>query len=111
MAWIGGRKGFVLGGGNAKSISKMAGDLPAGIETGGSTLSRDITAILMGRGSQAGGSQGARRANAGAQSMPQDMKLPAWLKTGESIWYLSRRSGHKVEVIVEMVNTAKCEVE
>merc|ERR1719263_1995868 len=44
-------------------------------------------------------------------AVPQDMKIPPWLVTGAKVCYLSRTSGQKSEVIVEMVNTAKCEVE
>eukprot|EP00913_Durusdinium_trenchii_P034491 g32267.t1 len=70
--------------------TRNAGDLPPDTSEGHKPASLNLTAVLMGRGARIASSQGI---NAHRPS------------------YLSRSSGEKIEVVVEMVNTAKQEVE
>mmetsp|Transcript_36636 Transcript_36636/g.77876 ORF Transcript_36636/g.77876 Transcript_36636/m.77876 type:complete len:210 (+) Transcript_36636:50-679(+) len=110
MAWIGGRKGRM--GGNPGSVSKMSGDLPASIDaTTNRSANMDLTAVLMGRGAKAvGGHAGTPRHMQGAQ-VATDVKIPEWIEPGAHICYLSRSTGQRLEVVVEMVNQQKAEVE
>merc|ERR1712129_156904 len=43
--------------------------------------------------------------------IPQDMGVPSWIVPDAKICYLSRSTGQRIEVVVEMVNTTKGEVE
>ncbi|CAJ1460542.1 unnamed protein product [Effrenium voratum] len=94
---------------------KNAGDLPPDTSEGGrGASSLSLTAVLMGRGARFGGAASAPRgggASAPTNSVPSDWKLPEWIKPDAHICYNSRSSGEKIEVVVEMVNTAKQEVE
>mmetsp|Transcript_9861 Transcript_9861/g.17134 ORF Transcript_9861/g.17134 Transcript_9861/m.17134 type:complete len:201 (-) Transcript_9861:54-656(-) len=109
MAWIGGRKGRM--GGNPGSVSKMSGDLPASIDsTTNRSANMDLTAVLMGRGAKAVGGHSGHARHMQAQT-PQDVKVPDWIEAGAHICYLSRSTAQRIEVVVEMVNTSKAEVE
>mmetsp|Transcript_24482 Transcript_24482/g.42838 ORF Transcript_24482/g.42838 Transcript_24482/m.42838 type:complete len:213 (-) Transcript_24482:3-641(-) len=130
MCWIGGRKGKIgIMGGNPGSVMKAQGDLPSSIETGMSAGSRrNLTSVLMGSISAGEGKRPGQIApwkspkpgmpdpmGAGiprsAEPQRTNVELPAWIKTDAHLCYLSRSSGKVLEVIVEMVNSAKCEVE
>ncbi|CAL1139114.1 unnamed protein product [Cladocopium goreaui] len=117
MPWGGGGSSRRSAGGNPGSISRNAGDLPPDTSEGHKPASLNLTAVLMGRGARIASTQGinAHRPsgapNANANSVPGDWKLPEWIKPDAHICYLSRSSGEKIEVVVEMVNTAKQEVE
>ncbi|CAE8628443.1 unnamed protein product [Polarella glacialis] len=111
MPWGGGTtKGL---GGNPGSISRFAGDLPGGGESGNSGAGGlNLTAVLMGRGARASQGRSARAAQAPqAASLPTDWKLPDWIQPDAHVCYLSRSTGGKLEVVIEMVNSAKNEVE
>merc|ERR1711972_1246809 len=47
----------------------------------------------------------------GDAPLPADFVLPTWIKVDAHLRYLSRSSRKTMEVIVEMVNSAKGEVE
>ncbi|CAK8991535.1 Hypothetical protein SCF082_LOCUS2700 [Durusdinium trenchii] len=105
-------------GGNPGSINRNAGDLPPDTSEGHKPASLNLTAVLMGRGARIASSQGinAHRPSPAApgtsgSSLSPEFKLPEWIKPDAHICYLSRSSGEKIEVVVEMVNTAKQEVE
>lgn len=109
-AWIGGRKGRM--GGNPQSVNKSSGDLPAASDSVNRSLGLSITSVLMGRGVQQASQFRTSQPSVSAPlTSPEDVKLPAWLVAGAHVCYLSRSTGQRLEVIVEMVNTAKGEVE
>eukprot|EP00929_Paragymnodinium_shiwhaense_P061178 TRINITY_DN30556_c0_g1_i1.p2 TRINITY_DN30556_c0_g1~~TRINITY_DN30556_c0_g1_i1.p2 ORF type:complete len:193 (+),score=43.62 TRINITY_DN30556_c0_g1_i1:75-653(+) len=126
--WIGGRKGFG-GGGNPSSVRRASGDLPAAIETGGGLgRNKNLTAVLMGTSGSSGGATALAAmpwqrgklmaakptmpaAGSGGTAIPQDMVLPPWIKIDAHLSYWSQSAGRKTEVVVEMVNHKKCEVE
>eukprot|EP00933_Yihiella_yeosuensis_P074205 TRINITY_DN83036_c0_g1_i1.p1 TRINITY_DN83036_c0_g1~~TRINITY_DN83036_c0_g1_i1.p1 ORF type:complete len:184 (+),score=31.45 TRINITY_DN83036_c0_g1_i1:59-610(+) len=110
MPWgSGGKSGM---GGNPGKISRNAGDLPpdtSGRGGGGRTGGLDLTSVLMGRGVKVANRGGV--AQAPMMQIPADWKLPEWIHLDAHICYISTRTGEKFEVVVEMVNTAKNEVE
>jgi len=139
MCWIGARKGRV--GGNPGSVNKSEGDLPSAIERGGGSNCRmkNLTAVLMGssaagRGKReplvpwksppsAAASSGVSVQAAAVSARDTDktvggpgrpkmsVELPTWIKTDARLCYLSKSNGKVHEVVVEMVNSAKSEVE
>ncbi|CAE7698369.1 unnamed protein product [Symbiodinium pilosum] len=119
MPWGGGGGSKNTLGGNPGRISRMAGDLPPDTSEGHKPASLNLTAVLMGRGARVASSQGinAHRApmpgapTSALSSLPTNWKMPDWIKPDAHICYNSRSTGEKVEVVVEMVNTAKQEVE
>jgi len=123
MCWIGRRKGRL--GGNPGSVTKAEGDLPSAIETGAQGR-KNLIAVLTGSaraGQRRGNPQApwkSRRDLAGlptpeASSVPrgqsQQAELPKWIKVDGHLTYMSRSSGKMMEVVVEMINSAKREVE
>eukprot|EP00434_Breviolum_minutum_P016144 symbB.v1.2.014226.t1/scaffold1035.1/size234022/2 len=120
MPWGGGGSSRRSAGGNPGRISRNAGDLPPDTSEGHKPASLNLTHVLMGRGARIASTQGinAHRPSANASTpvpvasgVPPDWKLPEWIKPDAHICYLSRSTGEKIEVVVEMVNTAKQEVE
>mmetsp|Transcript_20184 Transcript_20184/g.55906 ORF Transcript_20184/g.55906 Transcript_20184/m.55906 type:complete len:229 (-) Transcript_20184:126-812(-) len=135
MCWIGGRKG--RSGGNPGSVRRVDGDLPSGIEYGGvagaGSRPKNLTAVLMGSSGKSGppiapwksplagmpdplsaSIPSASRLGGGRdRSQPQGVsaQLPSWIKVDAHLSYVSKSSRKVKEVIVEMVNHAKCEVE
>lgn len=124
MCWIGRRKGRV--GGNPGSVHKSDGDLPSAIETGGGTVGRkDLIAVLTGNakhgrskptapwksGGLSGSMPGPRSAGISGEPRRVQAELPSWVKVDAHLCYSSRSTGKVVEVVVEMVNHNKCEVE
>mmetsp|Transcript_26731 Transcript_26731/g.61572 ORF Transcript_26731/g.61572 Transcript_26731/m.61572 type:complete len:195 (+) Transcript_26731:139-723(+) len=101
-------------------------NLPDVDGTGGRLANRaGVTDIMMGRMPRVGTfdkrapwekgkmAEAQRRKMAGgnAYPVPENAKLPEWLKIDAHLTYESRSLGRKIEVIVEMVDTARCEVE
>mmetsp|Transcript_13113 Transcript_13113/g.30626 ORF Transcript_13113/g.30626 Transcript_13113/m.30626 type:complete len:196 (+) Transcript_13113:143-730(+) len=105
--------------------SKGSLNLPDDAGFGGRLANRaGVTDIMMGRmpkiesfGKRAPWEKGAmQQKRKGAAGMnpypvPDNYKLPEWLKTDAHLSYESRSLGKKVEAIVEMVDSARCEVE
>lgn len=99
-------------GGNPGSVSKMSGDLPASIEPTNRSANMDLAAVLMGRRASHGMSQrGGSSSGGSGPNNTSDMKIPAWIEPGAHICYLSRSTGNKLEVVVEMVDRSRGEVE
>jgi len=114
-------------GGNPGSVSKSEGDLPSAIETGAQGR-KNLIAVLTGD-ARAGQRRGnplapwkSRRDLAGlptpgaasvAREQPHiiQAQLPTWIKVDAHLTYMSRSSGKMMEVVVEMINSAKREVE
>ncbi|CAE7943905.1 unnamed protein product [Symbiodinium sp. KB8] len=120
MPWGGGGGSKSKLGGNPGSIKRMAGDMPPDTSEGHKPASLNLTHVLMGRGARVASSQGInahhRAPMPGAptsalSSLPTNWKMPDWIKPDAHICYNSRSTGERVEVVVEMVNTAKQEVE
>lgn len=134
MCWIGRRKGRV--GGNPGAVHKSDGDLPQTIERGGGLVGRkDLIAVLTGNAKVGRNKQATAPWKSGgigpSSSMPgprsssltsPDLRLsgeprkvqvdlPPWMKVDAHLCYSSRSTGKVVEVVVEMVNHNKCEVE
>uniref|UniRef100_A0A7S4Q045 Uncharacterized protein n=1 Tax=Alexandrium monilatum TaxID=311494 RepID=A0A7S4Q045_9DINO len=127
MCWIGRRKGRL--GGNPGSVHKSEGDLPSAIETGGggSLGRKNLIAVLTGSAKAGRRSQatapwkslpaglptpdaaGVRRY--GAEPQKVQASLPSWIKVDAHLCYMSKSSGKVMEVVVEMINSVKCEVE
>mmetsp|Transcript_20846 Transcript_20846/g.28053 ORF Transcript_20846/g.28053 Transcript_20846/m.28053 type:complete len:240 (+) Transcript_20846:43-762(+) len=125
MCWIGRRKGRL--GGNPGSVHKSEGDLPSAIETGagGSVGRKNLIAVLT------GSAKAGRRSQATApwksSSLPSGLptpdaagvrhghkvqaELPPWINVDAHLCYMSKTSRKVMEVVVEMINSVKCEVE
>merc|ERR1712124_124596 len=97
-----------------------AGDMPSDERVSGSQR-RNLTAVLMGQSlSDAIGdtkkpgapwsNRPTNNADPRAASIQQG-NVPQWIKPDAHLCYLSKSTGKVMEVIVEMVNTAKGEVE
>merc|ERR1712056_27321 len=52
-----------------------------------------------------------RQKTATSYAVPDNAQLPSWIEIDAHLTYNSKSLGKKVEVIVEMVDTARCEVE
>lgn len=111
-------------GGNPGSVNKSEGDLPSAIETGAQGR-KNLIAVLTGSASA-----GHRRSNplapwksrrdlaglptpsaASVAREQSQVELPKWIKVDAHLTYMSRSSGKMMEVVVEMINGTKCEVE
>lgn len=96
-------------GGNPAGVTRMTGDLPPTTDTANRALGRNLTAVLMGRGAQS--SMQRVRGQNGTPAVPVDVKIPEWIMPDAHICYHSRSTNQKLEAVVELVNTVKCEVE
>lgn len=99
-------------GGNPSSINKSNGDLPDSSGFGNRSLGSNLTAVLMGQGGRSSMGLGrTRQSQRSSPALPVNVQLPVWIQTGTHACYLSKSTKQKIEVVVEMVNTLKCEVE